>query len=212
MSTPASAYPPPVDVGHPARHRRGCGCGGCFGTGCLIILLILVLAAGIGGALVFRVPAKLGIWPSGETLLVDAPDRAGAAAITDELRAAGMDTTGLTLYVLPVAGQPGTLAYAIVDISAGFTFPEVAVEGRNPIPDLITRIAEGPAATEAGVAAVALEYRDLTGGTVGTLVADKQSIADFAAGRIDEAAFSKALHGTFNPLSALDALSKGEAR
>jgi hypothetical protein len=190
----------------PAR-RRGCG---CFGTGCLVVLVVLLLVAALGGALALRVPAQLGIWPSGERLLAGTPDRPAAAAILAELKADGIDTTGLSLYVMPVEGQDGTLAYAVLDTSAGFTFPEATTSGRNPIPDMIVRLAEGRAATDAGVAAVAVEYRDPTGTPAGVLVARRAAIADFAAGRIDEAGVSQALHGTFNPAAALTVLGGGQ--
>lgn len=196
---------PAVPAAAPAPKKgRGCFCSGCL----LLLILLLVAALGVG-ALVLRLPAKLGIWPSGEALLSGTPDRAGAAAILEELKADGIETTGLTLYVVPVTGQSGTLAYAILDTSAGFDFSATSAAGTSPIPDMFTRLVAGPAATESNVAQVAIEYRGISGEAMGVLTASTQSIRDFASGAIDQAAFSNALHGTFNPAGALGALSGG---
>jgi hypothetical protein len=184
---------------------------GCFFKGCLTTLLVLVLVIAAVGALLARLPQQLGLWPSGASLLSGTPDRAGAAAILDEVKADGIDTAGMTLYVMPVEGKDGTLAYAILDTSAGFRFPTATTSGRNPIPDMFVRLTGGSAATAARVAQVAIEYRDPAGQTLGVLTASKSSINDFASGAIDETAFSNALSGTFNPGAALDPLSGGSA-
>ena len=204
-ATPNSA-PPPAPPPPPPKKKRGC----CF-SGCLVIVLVL-LVSGLGaGALLARLPAQLGLWPSADSRLAGTPDRAGAAAILAELQAEGIDTTGLTLYVLPVTGQSGSLAYAILDTSAGFHFPTATDSARNPIPDMFTRLTGGPAATAAKVAQVAIEYRNPTGQSLGVLTASTASIHDFAAGTINQAAFSAALHGNFNPSGALSLLAGGKA-
>ena len=110
---------------------------------------------------------------------------------------------------MPVKGQDGTLAYAVLDTSAGFKFPKATVSGRNPIPDIFTRLTGGPAAAKANVAEVAVEYRDPTGTSIGVLTASTASIHDFAAGTIDQTAFANAMHGSFNPAGALNSLSSG---
>jgi hypothetical protein len=182
---------------------------GCFFKGCLTTLLVLVLLVAGVGALLARLPQQLGLWPSGASLLSGTPDRAGAAAILTEMEAEGIDTTGVTLYVMPVEGKDGTLAYAILDTSTGFRFPTATTSGRNPIPDMFVRLTGGQAAEAAGVAQVAIEYRNTAGQTLGVLTASKSSIHDFASGAIDETAFGNAMHGTFNPGAALDPLSGG---
>ncbi len=114
-----------------------------------------------------------------------------------------MDTTGLSLYVLPVKGQTGTLAYAVLDASAGFTFPTGSAA--NPLLDLFDRLVNGPAVEKANVKQVAIEYRDPGGHRLGVLTASTDVIREFIAGTIDEKTFSAKLHGDVDPLAALQA-------
>lgn len=193
---PTPSAPPPA----PRRRKKR----GCLATGCLTLIGLFVLAVIVVGALLFRVPQQLGIAPSGARLLVGTPDRDGAAAILAQVEKAGVDTTGLSLYVLPVTGQSGTLAYAVLDASAGFTFPTGSAA--NPLVDLFGRLVNGPAVDKAKVREVAIEYRDPTGHRLGVLTASTDVIRAFIAGQIDEKAFSAKLHGDVDPVAALQAV------
>jgi hypothetical protein len=179
---------------------------GCFATGCLMILGLLLVVVVVVGGLVLRVPQQLGIWPSGASLLRGTPDREAAAAILDEVAAAGMDTTGLSVYVFPVDARDGTLAYAVLDASAGFEFPTGAAA--NPLPDLFGRLASGSTADEANIEQVAIAYRDEEGRTLGVLTASTDVIRQFVAGEIDEEAFSEELSGNVDLGAVLDAVNR----
>lgn len=192
---------PPHDSSAPVRRKKR----GCFATGCLTILGLLLVAAVVVGGLLLRVPQQLGIWPSGARLLQGTPDREAAAAILDEVAATGVDTTGLSLYVFPVEGQGGTLAYAVLDTSAGFRFPTGA--DANPLTDLFGRLASGSTVDEAGIEQVAIAYRDEAGRTLGVLTASTEVVRQFVAGQIDEAAFSEQLHGDVDLGAALEAVN-----
>lgn len=181
-----AATPGPAAARRPRRR-------GCLAQGCLTVLGLLAIIVLVVGALLLRVPQQLGIWPSGARLLEGTPDREGAAAIVGELEAAGVDTTGLSVYVMPVEGQDGTLAYTVLDASAGFVFPTGGEA--SPLIDMFRQITNGPAATNAGVRQVALEYRDLEGRRLGVLTASTDAIHQFASGLIEEAAFGAELHG-----------------
>ncbi len=178
---------------------------GCLATGCLTILGLLLVVVVVVGGLVLRVPQQLGIWPSGAKLLEGTPDREAAAAILDEVAAAGVDTTGLSLYVFPVEGRDGALAYAVLDTSAGFHFPTGT--DANPLPDLFGRLASGSTVDEAGIEQVAIAYRDESGRTLGVLTASTNVIRQFVAGEIDEAAFSEQLSGDVDLGAALEAVN-----
>jgi hypothetical protein len=158
---------------------------------------VLILAiGGIAAAVAFRIPQQLGLVPDPNRLLAGTPDRAAAADLTAELSAAGIDTTGLTIYVLTVEGSQGTLAYAVLDPSAGFAFPAASTGGdSNPIFRMFTTLAESPTIDAAGVEQIAVEYRDESGQRLGTFTAKTAAIRDLAAGRIDSEAFSDQLAG-----------------
>lgn len=187
----------------PARRKKK---RGCFATGCLTILGLLLVAAVVVGGLLLRVPQQLGIWPSGASLLRGTPDREAAAAILDEVAAAGVDTTGLSVYVFPVEGRDGTLAYAVLDTAAGFEFPTGAAA--NPLSDLFGRLTAGTTVDEANIEQVAIAYRDDEGRTLGVLTASTDVIRQLVAGEIDEAAFSEALDGTVDLGAVLDAVNQ----
>ncbi len=196
---PAPSAPPPSA---PAPKKKR----GCLATGCLTILGLLFVIVVVVGGLLLRVPQQLGIWPSGASLLQGTPDREAAAAILDEIAATGVDTTGLSLIVFPVKGQNGALAYAVLDTSAGFQFPTAAAA--NPIPELFGRLAGGPTVEDAKIEPAAIAYRDQEGRTLGVLTASTETIRDFVAGRIDEQAFSEALHGDVDLGAVLEAVNR----
>ena len=199
---PEGVGPDPLpDPSAPVRRKKR----GCFATGCLTILGLFFVGGAVLAVLLLRVPQQLGIWPSGASLLQGTPDREAAAAILDEVAAAGMDTTGLSLYVMPVEGQDGSLAYAVLDASAGFQFPTGTAA--NPLPDLFGRLAGGSTVDEAGIEQVAVAYRDGAGRTLGVLTASTKVIRQFVAGEIDEAAFSEQLRGDVDLGAALEAVN-----
>src|SRR5205814_5433709 len=123
--------------------------------GCLISLGLLAVVVLLGLGIVFQVPQKLGFGPDPNKLLAQAPDRQAAKQIVAELKAEGLNPTGMTLFVWPVTGADGTLAYVIVDQSAGFSFPEHG--DRQPLVDMLIRVVSGPSATAADVRRVAIE-------------------------------------------------------
>jgi hypothetical protein len=199
---PEGVGPDPLHDPSAPIHRKK---RGCLATGCLTILGLLLVGGVILAVLLLRVPQQLGIWPSGATLLQGTPDREAAAAILDEVAAAGMDTTGLSLYVFPVEGQEGALAYAVLDTSAGFRFPTGTAA--NPIPDLFGKLSGGSTVDEAGIEQVAIAYRDESGRTLGVLTASTDDIRQFVAGEIDEETFSAQLNGDVDLGAVLEAVN-----
>ena len=186
---PEGIGPDPLrDPSAPVRKKRG-----CFATGCLTTLGLLLIGTVVVGGLLLRVPQQLGILPSGARLLQGTPDRAAAAAILDQVAAAGVDTTGLSLYVFPVEGQDGTLAYAVLDTSAGFHFRPARTP--TPCPTCSASWPPGSAVDEAHIEQVAIAYRDESGRNLGVLTASTDVIRQFVADEIDEGAFSEQLHG-----------------
>lgn len=194
---PASA---PVGAQAPAPSPRKKG-RGCFATGCLLVLALLLFGVAAAAAIYFRVPQQIGLLPSADRLLEGTPDRAASAEIAGDMQAAGVDTTGLTLYVLPVKDASGTLAYAILDVSEGFQFPSGGES--NPLFRVMTALVESPAIDRANVTQIAVEYRDGSGHRLGTFTAKTAVVRQLANGQLDDQAFSEQLAGDVDPAAAL---------
>jgi hypothetical protein len=183
---------PPVRQGR----RRGCCSWGCIVIGGLLV--ILLVAVGLVIAMRSDVLARLGLRQSpAERLLSGEPDRQAAQLIMDELGESGVDTQGMSLYVLPIEGQSYSLAYAVLDASAGFRFDSTS--GGDSVVALLERLATADATGAYAVGRVAIDYRGPEGNRVLTLTAPTQAIRDFAGGRITRDAFLQALEGDFDP-------------
>lgn len=155
----------------------------------MVVGLVIVLRTNI--------PERLGLRQSpAERLLSGEPDRQAAQQIMNELGESGMDTQGMSLYVLPVEGQPYSVAYAVLDASQGFHFDRTA--GGDSVVALLIRMASTDATGAYGIGRVAIDYRNSEGAQILTLTAPAQTIRDFAEGRITREAFLQALEGNFD--------------
>lgn len=176
----------PVTTAPPRRGR------GCLFRGCLITLSFIVGLVVASAALILRVPQQVGLIPTAETLLADTPDREGAKELTASIQASGIDTTGMSLYLLPMRDSDAAIAYAVLDTSAGFRFPTSA--DRPGLIEMFVRLSNSRA-RELGVTRVAVDYRDGTGKSLGLLTASVSAIARVASGQDDLDTFSRSLDG-----------------
>ena len=177
----------------PAEVRRG---RGCCGWGCLLMLGTLVLVVAIGGLTYFRVPEQAGLFkPPAERLLSGTADREGAAAITEEMRRAGIDTKGVEVHVLPIAGTDESVVFAVIDSSQGFKFP--SRQGVDPLTNFMAQLANSPTAKQRGISRVALDYRGSDGASVMTITAPSEAVSAYASGRITKREFMRQVHSQF---------------
>jgi hypothetical protein len=160
--------------------------------GCLITLSFVIGIVIASGALILRIPQQVGLIPTAETLLADTPDREGATELTASMAASGIDTTGMSLYLMPMRDGDGVIAYAVLDTSAGFHFP--ATTDRPGLIEMFVRLSDGRA-RELGVTRVAVDYRGAGGASLGVLTAPSTSIARLASGQDDLKTFSRSLDG-----------------
>lgn len=189
---------PPAGQGAPiAIQKRG---RGCLGWGCLIILSFLAIILVVGGVyagLYFQVPERLGLVQSpAERLLSGPPNREAATAIKADVAKQGINTTGMDLYVLPIAGTDGSLVVATLDASKGFQFK--SANGSEPILDYMTRLTTSGPAKTAKVQRVVIDYRDKTGSTLMTMTAPTEAISGYAQGTLTRKEFMKQIDGTAN--------------
>jgi len=171
--------------------------GGCVRYGCWALGLAtlgFVLIVGLLAAIYFKVPERIGLTkPATERLLSGEPDRQAAAMIMDDLQAAGMDTQGMWLYVIPIEGTGYQLAYMHLDASSGFNF--VTGGDSDAITDTFIRLATSGAAQEYNIGRISLDYRDEAGEQLVGLTAPTQSIEQFANGSISRQEFMQDLEG-----------------
>ncbi|OGN99734.1 MAG: hypothetical protein A2Y58_02155 [Chloroflexi bacterium RBG_13_51_52] len=134
-----------------------------------IILLIFVLFILVAVLQYFRIPQKIGLIKSpADNLFTMTPDSEKALIIMDNLRAAGLNTRGVEVYVLPVAGTDHNLAMIVLDASKGFSFS--GYYGTDPVKDFLTVIsqAQGEGINRAAVTYYDEEGRQLVAATVPT--------------------------------------------
>ena len=177
--------------------RRG---RGCLGWGCLVVsslLIVLLLVVGVGVALFLGVPNRLGLVKSpAQELLSGTPDRAAASALKEELVKSGFDARGLDVYVLPIKGEQGNIAYIGLDSSKGFRFGET--KSGDPITDLMKRLGASDTAEESRIQRIAVDYKGSDGESVVTLTASTESVSGLADGKVSPEQFLKALDGKVN--------------
>ena len=179
------------------RRRRG-----CCGTGCLLLLLLLLLLVGGGVAFYFKLPQKLGLWRTpAQALLAPQPDREAASTILSDLAQGGLNTRGMELYVLPYKDGSGSMAYAVLDASKGFVFPNTV---GDPVVQYLVLLARGQTAQSYGLKRVAIEYRDETGQSLVTMTAATKTLEAYVQGSITRQQLLQAIDGTAD-LAALAA-------
>lgn len=143
------------------------------------------------------IPERLGLrQPPAERLLSGEPDRASADALISTLEEGGLDTQGVRLYVLRVAGENYQIAYAVLEASEGFTFDYSQDE--DAMTGLLVRMATSEAVTNARIERVAIDYRNTTGDQVAVVTAPVSVLRAYAEGRATAEEVSAALDVGFN--------------
>ncbi|MDA2922293.1 hypothetical protein MYX07_03440 [Patescibacteria group bacterium AH-259-L07] len=159
-------------------------------------MLILVIV-GVFLILFFRVPQKIGIIKSpAERLLAGTPDRDGAKTLLSEVAAAGLNTEGIDLYVIPFIDTGENLAIAVLNESEGFSFNRST--GHNPIIQTMIDLVTGDTAQKLNVTRLSLEYRDESSQSLMTLSASTYDIKRFASGTMTQQEFMNVLEGNIN--------------
>ncbi len=175
---------PSAAVTKPPKKKRGCL------KGCLVIVVIFLLLIALAAVVVFRVPERLGLFPSqAETLLAGTTDGLTAAEFEGEFESLGQDPAGISTYVLPVGDTEETIAYLVLDQSRGYT--HTSVEVSDPVKDAFILAARSDAIRTAGVTRVAVEFKDEVGKSLFVMTAPVDAILDLADGRITKEEFFK---------------------
>ncbi len=176
---------------------------GCLRVFVWIIGIIIVIVA-ILAIMIFDVPTRLGLIKSpSEKLLSGTPDREAASDMLTQLEAAGMDTTGMEIFIIPVAESDGHyIAYAVMDASEGFVFGSLT--GEDPITMGLVNLATSGVAQEMDITQFGMEYRDQEGTTLMAIGASADTVTAFAAGTISREEFMTSIEGDVNVVALVE--------
>jgi len=171
----------------------------------MVILALIVLVIAVGALLFFKVPQNIGLIKSpAEKMFATTPDRAKAATIMTSLQQAGLNTSGVEVYVIPVAGTEHNVAMVVLDASKGFDISKS--KSADPVKDFLKVIssAQADGVTRTGVAYISEEGKQLVTATVpmdavaayakGTIT-DKQLMEKVDVGTDDIASFISEISG-----------------
>jgi hypothetical protein len=173
-----------------------------FGVVAIIILLI--------GTVFFNLPQRIGLVKSPvEKLLAARLDEQAAVTMLQELKAAGVNTQGLSIYVIPYRNSNENLAVAVLDASKGFNLRNFGDEGA------VTKYLEMLASLDKGgkydIKRVAVDYKNEQGQSLLTLTAPTDTITRYASGTISREQFLNNLEGQVNFVEVAKILA-GEVR
>jgi hypothetical protein len=149
------------------RRRRGwlIGCGG--------VLLVLLLLCGWMAAVRWGVLERLGLRESvAERVFAGPPDREASAALMASLQRSGMNTQGVEVHVLPMAGYEGSAAILVLDASKGFNLDTWFGAGSDGAGDAFNEAT----LKELGVTRLAFDYVDARGESIVTLSAATEDL------------------------------------
>jgi hypothetical protein len=171
---------------------------GCFGWGCLVVLGALVLLLACGGLTYFRLPERAGLYqPRAERLLSATPDHAAARSLVADLQRSGIDTRGVQVFVVPIAGTEDSAAMAVLDASQGFQFRRQS--SVDPVTDFLAQLATSPTAAGSGIKRVGVDYRGADGASVMTMAASSDAVSAYASGRLTKRQFLEKAELHFDP-------------
>lgn len=174
----------PAAKGKPKKRK------GCFFWGCLSTLGIIVIAALLIGIFVFKVPLRMGlVKPAAERMLSHTPDRETALKVMADFKQAGLNTTGVEMYVIPEKDSDKSVLLTVLDSSKGFHFSNSGTT--DPVSDYLVKLANSSSAY--GINRVAFEYRDSEGKSLVDVTAATDVILKYAKGQITKDAFYKAI-------------------
>ncbi|MFC1961881.1 hypothetical protein ACFLWN_02405 [Chloroflexota bacterium] len=167
----------------------------------LIGLAVFVMIVIIIGFVFFNLPQRIGLVQAPTEKLISAtPDRETAAAMIDDLKAAGTNTTGIELYIFPLKVDEDNLsddnvAVVIIDAGQGFDFRNFNEQ------DLMNHLEKLSSVGQSGgynIERVAISYSDESGDSPITLTASTEAVLKFTNGTITREQFLEEMEGEVN--------------
>ena len=150
-----------------------------FGKIILLIFVLIILAAVLQ---YFRIPQKIGLIKSpADNLFTMTPDSEKAAVLMQNLTSAGLNTEGVEIYVLPVAGTDHNVAMIVLDASKGFSFNSYS--SADPVKDFLTVISQ---AQQEGINRVAVTYYDEEGRQLVAATVPTDAVIAYSQGNLTD--------------------------
>jgi hypothetical protein len=126
------------------------------------------------------VPQNIGLIKSpAEKMFATTPDREKAATIMTNLQQAGLNTNGVEVYVMPVAGTNDNVAMVVLDTSKGFDIGNS--KSADPVKDFLKVMS---AAQADGVNRAAVVYYNEDGKALVTATVPTADALAFSQGKI----------------------------
>lgn len=167
----------------------------------LVLLLIVLLL--IAGALVYRLPQKWGLVSSvAERQFAPVPDRAGAAELLEEAKAKGLNTQGVSIYVLPYKDYASSVAVVNLDAAAGFQFAGGSSLGA--VGNTFVQVGGGQKAKDLNIQHVTLIYTSQKGEDIMSFAAPREQILAFANKQLTQDQFIASIEGDINLPAIID--------
>jgi hypothetical protein len=160
-----------------------------------ILVLLLVWAALVPLRLLERAGLRQ---PASERLLGGAPDEAAAEMLMGDLEAAGVETRGIDIYVLPITDSDARVVIAVLDASLGFGLSGLGDD--DVVLGHLKALGTGASVRDLDIEHAAILYRDERGEHLLTLTASTEDIRAYADDEINEDEFVEALSADFDLL------------
>ena len=153
-------------------------------------LTIIIVAALVIGITVFKLPLRLGLTkPATVRLLMQTPDRQAALQVTADMKKAGINTSGVDVYVIPEKKSNNNVLLAVLDTSKGFSFGNAG--STDAISNYLIKLAS--ASSSDNINRVAFQYLDSEGKSLATVTAPTDIILKYSKGQIGKTEFLKAI-------------------
>jgi hypothetical protein len=168
------------------------------------ILLGLLAVIVVAGVIFFNVPQRIGLAQSpAEKLLEQRLDHRAAGEMAQALQAAGVNTRGIEIYVIPYKDSDESLAVAVLDASLGFDIQSFSQE--DNVTQYLTALAE--AGDKYGVKRVAVDYKNENGDSLLTMTAPADTVIGYSEGKVSQQQFLDDLEGKVNFIEVAKTLS-----
>ena len=169
----------------------------------LAILAVLIIAA----IPIFNLPQRFGLAKSpAEKLLEPRLNESIARTMKQELAAAGVNTQGMEIYVIPYKDSNENLAVVVLDSSQGFDINNFSQE--DAITEYLEMLARLDEEGGYNVKRVAVDYKNENGKSLLKLTAPTDTINSYSDGSISRQQFLSELEGEVNFVEVAKLLSE----